>query len=150
MIAELNRGLGALLKIRLVSYAWETDVRPGFHADGPQGLVDQILHIEDSDILIGIFWKRFGTPVKDADSGTEHEFLKAYESWKSTGRPEIMMYFCEKPYHPNNSGEAEQARRVAKFREEFPEHGLYRTYKRPSEFTDLVRNHLTGYLQGVR
>ena len=66
---------------------WETDAYPGFHPEGPQGLIDAILRIEDCDILIGIFWKRFGTPVSDACSGTAHEFQRAYEAWQEHQRP---------------------------------------------------------------
>ena len=42
---------------------WETDAHPRLHPEGPQGLIDDILHPEDCDLLIGIFWKRFGTPT---------------------------------------------------------------------------------------
>jgi len=31
------------------------------------------MQIADSDVVVGIFWKRFGTPTRDAQSGTEHE-----------------------------------------------------------------------------
>ena len=72
---------------------WETDAYPGFHPQGPQGLIDPILRIEDCDVLLGIFWKRFGTPTTEAGSGTEHEFLRAYAAWQQHGRPQIMVYF---------------------------------------------------------
>jgi hypothetical protein len=58
-------------------WRWETDSRPGLHLDGPQGLVDERMQIDEADIVIGIFWKRFGTPTGDADSGTEHELRRA-------------------------------------------------------------------------
>ena len=64
-----------------------------FTHKGPQGLIDPILRIEDGDVLLGIFWKRFGTPTTDAGSGTEHEFLRAYASWQQHRRPQIMAYF---------------------------------------------------------
>ncbi|HEY5871461.1 MAG TPA: formylglycine-generating enzyme family protein [Candidatus Tectomicrobia bacterium] len=44
-------------------------------------------------MLLGIFWKRFGTPTADAGSGTEHEFLRACAAWQQHGRPQIMVYF---------------------------------------------------------
>ena len=31
------------------------------------------MQIADSDVVVGIFWKRFGTPTRDAQSGTEYE-----------------------------------------------------------------------------
>lgn len=79
IVEELNRSIAADRGLRLELSRWE-NAYPGFHSEGPQGLIDPILHIEDCDLLIGIFWKRFGTQVKDAKSGTEHEFKLAYEA----------------------------------------------------------------------
>jgi hypothetical protein len=95
VIERVNSNVAAYLGLTLRTVRWETESYPGFHLDGPQGLIDKILKIEDSDILIGIFWKRFGTPTKDGKSGTEHEFYKAYEAWKKNGKPHIMMYFSK-------------------------------------------------------
>ena len=49
---------------------WKTDSRPGAHILGPQGRIDEDLDIDDCDVLIGVFWRRFGPPVHDAESGT--------------------------------------------------------------------------------
>jgi hypothetical protein len=57
-------------------HRWETDSYPGFHPEGPQGLIDPILKIEDCDILIGIFWRRFGTPTTDAKSGCRFSLMR--------------------------------------------------------------------------
>src|SRR5215510_8771826 len=73
VVEELNHGIARALRSACTSPG-EADAYPGFHLEGPQGLIDPILRIETCDILIGIFWKRFGTPVIDAQSGTEHEF----------------------------------------------------------------------------
>jgi Domain of unknown function (DUF4062) len=113
-------GLGLILK----PLRWETDAYPGFHIDGPQGLIDSSLQIEDCDILIGIVWKRFGTPTKDGITGTEHEFYKAYEAWKRNKRPHIMMYFSQKHYYPKDIGETEQQKEVLRFKENIPKEAL--------------------------
>ncbi len=97
VVWELNQGILADRDLRIELVRWETDVFPGFHHDGPQGLIDPDLEIEDSDILIGIFWKRFGTPTKGTQSSTEHEILTAYKAWKKKGRPQVMVYFNQKP-----------------------------------------------------
>ena len=36
------------------------------------GLIDELMAIQDADVVVGVFWKRFGTPTAAADSGTEH------------------------------------------------------------------------------
>ena len=57
VLAELNRGIAATQHLRLELGRWETDTYPGFHPEGPQGLIDPILRIEDCDVLLGIFWR---------------------------------------------------------------------------------------------
>jgi hypothetical protein len=96
---------------------WETDAYPGLHVLGPQGLIDDLLQIEASDVLIGVFWQRFGTPVHDADSGTEHEILRAIEAWKARGAPQVMLYFRDAPYHPASQAEEEQFQKVQTFKQ---------------------------------
>jgi len=95
---------------------WERDAYPGMHSAGPQGLIDEQLCIESSDILIGVFWRRFGTPCRDALSGTEHEVRLAIASWRIRQAPQVMVYFCNAPFQPTSQTEAEQFEKVATFR----------------------------------
>jgi hypothetical protein len=145
--AELNRGVAAMAGLRLEVSRWETDAYPGFHSQGPQGLIDPILKVADCDLLIGIFWKHFGTPTPDGTTGTEHEFHTAYDAWKRTGRPQIMVYFNQKPYAPGSQAEAAQWGKVLEFRQNFPKEGLWWPYKGKGQFEELVRNHLTQFLR---
>jgi rod shape-determining protein MreB len=144
---ELNDGIAAERGVRVIVSRWETDAYPGFHAEGPQGLIDPILNIEDCDVLIGVFWKRFGTPTKGAKSGTEYEIWRAYESWKKTGRPHIMVYFNQKPYLPKSKEETEQWGDVLEFQKNFPGEGLWWPYEGENQFERLVRNHLTKFIR---
>jgi len=146
VVQGLNESLADQFRKRLVLFKWETDAHPGFHVEGPQGLVDSILRIEDCDIFVGLFWTRFGTPVTDAASGTEHEFKRAYESWKSRGRPQILFYFCDRSYVLKTEADLEQLRRVFKFKEEFPKEGLWWSYKSVAHFKELARKHLNRLL----
>jgi hypothetical protein len=104
VVEELNHGLCQERGLRLELVRWETDAYPGFHPEGPQGLIDPVLRIADCDLLIGIFWKRFGTSVHDAQSGTEHEFLTAYHAWQQHRKPQIMVYFNQRPNAQNRGG----------------------------------------------
>ncbi len=144
---ELNRGSAADRGLRLEVVRWETRAYPGFDPAGPQGLIDPIINIPECDLLIGIFWKRFGTPTKNAKSGTEHEFRTAYKAWKETGRPQIMVYFNQKSYNPTSKQETDQWGQVLQFQQEFPEEGLWWAYEGADAFEALVRNHLTQYIR---
>jgi hypothetical protein len=95
ILEEVNRDTVGPARLHLELSRWETDAYPGFHAEGPQGLIDPILKIEDCDVLIGIFWTKMGTPTPGGRTGTEHEFHTAFQSWKRSDRPQIMAYFFE-------------------------------------------------------
>jgi hypothetical protein len=98
VVDELNRGVAADRGCRLSLWRWEIDARPGMHLEGLQGLIDELMDIEDIDVVVGLFWKRFGTPTGEAASGTEHELRRAWAAWRERGRPEVMVYFCARAY----------------------------------------------------
>ena len=116
VVDELNAGIAADRGCVLSVWRWETDARPGLHLEGPQGLIDDNMDIEQADVVIGVFWKRFGTPTHDAGSGTEHELRRAWAAWSERGRPDVMVYFCTRPYFPDTREEIAQADRVLAFR----------------------------------
>jgi serine phosphatase RsbU (regulator of sigma subunit) len=147
VLNELNRGLAADRGLRLEAIRWETDAYPGFHPEGPQGLIDPILRIEESDVLVGIFWKRLGTATQDGTTGTEHEIRRAYEAWKQNGHPQIMVYFNEQPAAPISKSEADQWGQVLQFRDDLPRQGLCWPYKGTADFECLLRNHLTNFIR---
>lgn len=149
VIDEVNRVVAADSGLYLVLSRWETDTHPGFHPEGPQGLIDPILKITDCDLFLGIFWKRFGTPTADGKTGTEHEFSLAYVAWKEKGSPQIFVYFNEKPYTPKSKAEADQWGQVIDFRDRFPKEGLWWPYKGKAQFEKLVRNHLANYIRSL-
>jgi site-specific recombinase XerD len=149
VVAELNRGIAKDRSLHLEIFRWETDAYPGFHPEGSQGLIDAISGIEDCNLLIGIFWKRFGTPVRDAKSGTEHEFRKAYEAWKSRGQPQIMFYFKQQEFYPKTRQELEQMGRVIDFKSAYPEEGLWWTFTDQAQFEKLVRQHIAGFIRTI-
>src|SRR6266545_3231019 len=149
IIEELNRGIAGERGLRLELSRWETDAYPGFHPGGPQGLIDPILKITECDLLIGIFWKRFGTPTPDGKTGTEHEFWTAYETWKEKGRPQIMVYFSQTPHTPKSRSETDQWGQVLEFQYNFPKDGFWWPYSDKVQFEKLVRNHLTSYIRSL-
>ncbi len=148
VVSQMNRGVADERNLVLKVTRWETDAFPGFHGGGPQALIDSILRIPECDIFIGVLWKRYGTPVADALSGTEHEYKAAYESWKQKGSPQIFFYFNERPYYPRTTEENAQWGLVLKFKENFPKEGLWWPYKGKEKFKELLRNHLESYLRG--
>jgi hypothetical protein len=146
VVAELNRRVAAERGCRLSLWRWETDAHPGLHLDGPQGLIDGAMAIEDADVVVGIFWKRFGTPTLGTRSGTEHELRRAWAAWQENGRPQVMVYFCQRPYMPQSTAETAQQQQVLSFREAMPEQQLWWTYTTADDFERAVREHLTAFV----
>jgi hypothetical protein len=145
---EINQILSLQYGLELRVLRWETDTHPGFHLEGLQGQIDEILGIDTCDIMVGVFWKRFGTPVQDADSGTEHELNKAFQAWRATGgkRPQTMIYFNSKPYKCESEEEEKQFARVLGYKKKLSSQGLSWEYKSRTEFEKNVRDHLLKFL----
>ena len=138
-------------EVHLRVIRWETDSYPGFHPEGPQGLLDPLLKIEDADIVIGIFWKRLGKPTKSGETGTEHEINAAIESWTKKKSPDIMLYFSNQPYSPKSKKETDEWGAVFDFKEKLENQGqsLFREYAGPTRFRELLREHLRLYLESL-
>jgi hypothetical protein len=146
VVDELNRGVAADRGCRLSLWRWETDARSGMHVEGPQGLIDELMEIQDADVVVGVFWRRFGTPTGEEDSGTEHELRRAWAAWQQHGRPDVMAYFCTRPYSPRASDELVQWQRVLEFRDAMPEQQLWWPYESVGRFETLLREHLTRFV----
>jgi tetratricopeptide (TPR) repeat protein len=144
VIDELNRGNA---RNDLTLWRWETDARAGLHLDGPQGLIDELMSIQDADLVIGVFWTRFGTPTADAGSGTEHELRNAWQAWRTRGRPEVMVYFSSRGSRLQDVREAAQMERLLAFRDAMPREQLWWSYEQPVDFERLLREHLTRFLE---
>jgi len=141
-VDELNRRVAPDKGYQLAVWRWETDARSGLHIEGPQGLIDERMGIDDADIVVGVFWRRFGTPTGDAQSGTEHELRRAWAAWRQRGRPDVMVYFCQREGALAGLTETEQRQRLARFREQLPREQLWWSYDDPHAFERLIRGHL--------
>jgi len=144
---DLNRNTASERGFYLDLLSWENDVYPRFRREGIQAAIDESLQIQDCDIIIGMFWARFGTPVSDANSGTEHELRIAYEAWKQTKRPHIMLYFKSVGFSPSSVEEADQLKKVLEFKETFAQEAIYGRYQDVDDFKRRVSNDLTQLLR---
>jgi replicative DNA helicase len=147
IVKELNASVARAFQCRFQLWRWETDSRPGLHLEGPQGSIDRLMNLEDVDLVIGLFWNRFGTPTKDAKSGTEHELRRAWELWNLNGHPDVMLYLCNRATHISTSEQLEQKRRVIEFWEQMPKEQGWAEYESPEDFASLLKNHLILFLE---
>ena len=145
--AEINRTVGQREGFRLALKKWETNARPA--AGRPQGVINQ--QLGPSDILVGIMWKRFGTPTGKAGSGTEEEYDEAYAQWKRKRKhkPEILFYFRESKFFPKTKAEIRQIEAVQTFREKVQSRQLAWSYPSAVRFPDIVRPHLVEAARAI-
>ena len=79
---------GMKKRILLTPLGWEyLPPAPG----RPQDRINLIL--DKSHIVVGMLYRKYGTPTGDSDSGTEEEFFRAYDQWKTLEKPTIIFYF---------------------------------------------------------
>lgn len=141
VVDELNRGIATEKNYNLELIRWETHAWPSIGADA-QDVINRQIPLPD--IFIGILWKRFGSPTKRAESGTEEEFDRAYESWLEQKTPEIMFYFGRMPYFPSSTDDIAQLEKVLRFKIKLQDSGLlYWEYHSREQFEADVRSHLT-------
>ena len=93
VIESLNKTLGSLLNVVIELWRWEVDARPA--AGEPQALINP--ELDAADVVLVIFWNRFGTPTSAGTTGTESEALRSLKRWSRVSRPQVMVYFCQRP-----------------------------------------------------
>lgn len=135
---ELNRSLGDTSNISLEVIRWE--FMPAFDQT-PQEILS--LSAIDADVFVTILHSRIGTPLPAGISGTEEEFRTAYESWKRTGQPQVLIYFKTTPVNMRSIEQLEQMRGVVEFRDQIKETLPYYEFESTNEFMNQLRRHLT-------
>jgi len=138
----------------LVPLLYEDEVPPEIGKEA-QLIVDRYMQVQNSYILVSLFWTRMGTPFtiietkEKYESGTQYEILKGYENFKQKGQPHILLYRKEKE---NSQADPIQKEKVEKFFNDFmgdpPKlNGLFAKYTDPAEFEAKIEDHLTKLIQ---
>jgi hypothetical protein len=125
VIQDLNSLNAEDAQVMLLPVMWERDATPEM-GDRPQGIINRQL-VDASDVLIGTFWTRLGTPTSEAESGTVEEI----ERFIRAGKP-VLIYFSQEPVVPN-SIDAKEYERLNAFRENLKARGLFDGYSTPEE-----------------
>ena len=143
-IKDLNKNVFGNLGIHLEPIRWENDCYPSVGTDS-QAVVHEQLG-DDYNVLIGIFWKKIGTPTPRAPSGTIDEFDRAYARWVNTKSPKIMFYFRRGPVNLDEV-KWEELRPIEEFRERLRQTGvLFWDYNDEEHFAKLIKMHLNSVI----
>jgi len=122
-------------KICLLPLGWEHDSSPEMGNRAQDILNKQIL--EKSDLLIGIFWTRIGSPTGEEISGTVEEINKHITADKPT-----MLYFSDIPVIPTRFNQ-DQYEKLQNFRKECLNKGLVESYTKIADFESKLMRQLS-------
>jgi hypothetical protein len=120
--------------IVLLPVGWETHSHPE-SGSRPQAILNKQI-LKNADLLIGIFWTRFGTPTGEAESGTVEEI----EEHIKAGKP-AMLYFSNKHIMPGEI-DNEQYDSVKAFKEQYRNKSLFHEFTTDQEFENSLYEHI--------
>lgn len=161
ILEQLNREFSG--KLFLIPVLWEEE--PLLASETFQS---QIHPPCETDIYIGIFWSRLGSPLpkditrKDGSrylSGSEYEFEDAMTGFKANGKPDLLVYFknAEISIPLTNRGEVfgrvEQKERLEQFVKNWfmtadgeSYTGAFHAFSEPEQLEEMVLGHLRKLL----
>ncbi|TCB81803.1 DUF4062 domain-containing protein [Acinetobacter sp. ANC 4173] len=124
--------------VMLNPIGWETHVAPEM-GSRPQEIINKSI-LNDSDILIGLFWTRLGSPTGEYVSGTVEEISKHCENNKLAS-----LYISRKPY-PDNI-DLQQLQLLRDQTQIWLKDGLLEFYDDQSIFKQKIKDHLSLQIQ---
>jgi hypothetical protein len=121
-------------QIILLPVRWEKNASPAM-GDRPQEIINKQV-LDDSDLLIGVFWTRLGTPTGPYPSGTVEEI----ERHLAAGKP-AMLYFSSAPVKLE-SVDNEQYKALTEFKKNCQAKGLCESYESLGEFQEKLQRQI--------
>lgn len=142
-INETNKTAPILLQL----FMWENDVSPLTNMKPGQYKIDEVFKIEESDMVIGIFYKKIGQPVMGDPSGTDHEIQLAINSFIKFKTPEIMLYFKKNLTKVDDMSdkELEDYKTMKERKENYYKLGVVQNYNSSMQFEKYIRKHISQF-----
>ncbi len=134
LLRDWNLQHGQELGVRVELVNWRTHTRPAT-GKRPQALVNKQA-FDACDLVVAIFWSRFGTRTGRAASGTEEEIRRGIKQ----GKP-VLVYFSDRPAPGQKPVEHS---RIEKFKRRFGQKALFGSYNSLPAFEGALRNHLAA------
>lgn len=142
VVARVN-----LNKARSMNYLLEPigfeDALPG--GGRPQKTINK--DVEECDVFVLLFWKKWGSDSGEFSSGTEEEFSIADRRFRKDKVPHLLIYFRDPP--PEMLADlGPELKRVRKFRARIEKEKLYlyKPYSLLLEWRDQFESHLSWWL----
>jgi len=130
---NLQHGPTAKARVELVS--WRTHAYPAA-GDRPQGIINKQA-FDQCDVVVGIFWQKFGSPTGVADSGTQEEIDRGVNQGKR-----VMVYFSRRVPESTFPPKTRETFKIDRFKKKYGEKAVFWEYSDIEKFSRDFRNHL--------
>lgn len=137
-IYRFNRTNGVPNDVMLLPVYYE-DAGYAAVGDHPQDLLNKQI-VDDADMVISVFWTRFGSPTKHNDSGTEEEIEYMRKQDK-----QVFLYYLEKVFFPANMEAMEQYAKLLEFKSRMESTSLAWKVKNEEELYSRIHDQLNHY-----
>ena len=140
VIEEINHQTIARNHICFQVKHWSRDVDTEIGQEAQQYINENL--VDDCDILVSIFKTRFGSPTKNAASGTEEEINKFVDAKKK-----CFLYFSRKSDDIDLASlDLDQMQKVRNFRSSISDTSLYRFYDSLQNLKEVFKSDFNIYL----
>jgi hypothetical protein len=129
-------------QVVLTPVMWERDSTPEM-GDRPQAILNQQI-VDDSDIAIGLFWTRLGTPTGAALSGTVEELERLIRMNRH-----VSIFFSTAEFNPY-ALQQDEFNRVQTYRAECERRGLVARFATTEELRDQLLRTLTRHVENLQ
>lgn len=141
VIEDWNRQHGDEFGVRIELLHWSTHSWPAI-GERPQSLINQQA-FDKADIVVAVFWGRFGSPTGRAASGTEEEIRRGIRQKK-----QVLVYFSTHP-EPHQRPDPKQHSKIESFKRKIGKKALYWSYSDRARFPEVFRNHLAQVMRDL-
>lgn len=140
-IIHFNNFYGRSNNVIVRTRHWSKDSYSEF-GNHPQKLLNKQI-VDSSDMALGVFWTRFGTPTENYGSGTEEEI----ERMLSMGK-QVFLYFLDKPVNLSKI-DPEQYKKIQAFMDTHKNEGIFFNVPDERALVTKFRENLELYFDSI-
>jgi len=148
VVKELNQTFGNHNNSVIEIVKWETHSAPAITSSYIQEIINN--DIGEYDLFIGLIWKKFGTPTEKYSSGTEEEFMIAYDRFISNPNSSQILFYFKKGLVSLDDIDPEQIKKIKDFKLKLAEKNvLYWEFETKNELESFLRLHIPKRLENL-
>ena len=140
-VLHFNNFFGRSNNIIVRTRHWSKDSYSEF-GNPPQELLNKQI-VDSSDLALGVFWTRFGTPTENYGSGTAEEIERMIAMGK-----QVFLYFLDKPVCPSQINQ-EQYKKIQTFMNKHKNEGIFFSVPDEKTLANKFRENLELYFDSI-